>query len=134
MYRHNAIHDFRAFLENLFSRDIARGRSAAKDGAANEALRCPRHHTHNRSGIRANQPWRLEITDQTERRQNNGYSHTRGRSSRLKRGNRTVDCRIGTLDRGKEKSDPDAQDGQNNENCQFPSNSGQDHRSVTGRL
>lgn len=112
-------------------RGSARRRSTTEYGAAFAATRRLKLDTHDCRGTHPRQRRNPEITDPAERRQNNGYPNTRCRLSRLKRSNRAVNRGIGTLDRGKEKNDGNAYDGQNNEDNQFPSVSGQDHRSVT---
>jgi hypothetical protein len=76
----------------------------------------------------------MGIPNQVERRLNYRDPQTRGRSSRLKHSNWSINCGIRTLHDGKEEDRRDAQNGQNGQNSEFPSDSAQDHRSVTSGL
>jgi hypothetical protein len=131
MHRYERHTNFCLIYRGLFLTGTADGKSAAKDGAAIAEARSLRLDTHDDRRPHPSELRNLKNTNQAERRQSNRDPHTRGGSSRLKRSNGTVDCGIRTLDRGKEKNDSDAEDGQDHENNQLPSNSIQDHRSVT---
>jgi hypothetical protein len=131
MYRQEQHTNFCQFYRGLFLKGIARGKSTAEDGTAIVTSMRLRLDAHDCRRVHPSERRNLEITNEAERRQDNGYPHTRSGSRRFKCSNGPVDCRIWTLDRGKEKNHPDAPDSQDDENSQFPSDSSQDHRSVT---